>query len=193
MWIWQRAKIWKFLPVVLLVFALISTVWIYIYNWILEWQNNKLDLNISWIDAKIKNVEKDPNLQIFNLLTNNKKTIERFESHSQITTFINRMELIEGKYQVIFEWFSYSNGVISTLMTNSPDSSIIAYKVISDFIKWYRTDKKAYFTLPFIWRVSGSKTMQMNVKFNVKEILPNETSVDSQVWSQKKKDILKKK
>ena len=50
----------------------------------------------------IIDVQKDPNLQIYKLLTDNSKTIDKLKSQSQVTTFINRLVSIENKYLIQF-------------------------------------------------------------------------------------------
>ncbi len=74
----------------------------------IEGENSRLSMNIDETKVKITKIQEDPNLQIYKLLTDNKKTIEKLESQSQVTTFINRMDTIENKYLLNFGGFSYS-------------------------------------------------------------------------------------
>ncbi len=166
----------KIIPIVLLLFAIISTAGIYWYNMYLEWENARLTTNISETKEKIIDVQKDPNLQVFKLLTDNKKVIDKLTAQSQVTTFIERLSLIEKKYLVNFWSFDYSAGVISTWVVTSPESSLTSYSIVTDFIKWYRADKNTFFTLPFINQVSWSDSMKLNVNFNVKNNLPKKIS-----------------
>lgn len=170
----------KIIPIILLVFAILSTAGIYWYNMHLESENEKITQNISETKSKIVEIQKDPNLQVFKLLTDNKRIIDKLTSQSQVTTFIKRLAIIENKYLLNFGAFNYSNGVISTWVITSPDSSLSAYSIVTDFIQKYRADKNTYFTLPFINQVSWSDSMKLNVEFTVKDKLP-EVANDNEV------------
>jgi len=173
MWIPKKAQFsGKIVPMILLAFAIVSTIWIYAYNMYLEGENTRLSINIEETKTKITNVQKNPNLQVYKLLTDNKNIIDKLEAQSQVTTFIKRLSTIENKYLLNFWWFSYSAWVITTGVITSSDSSLAPYSIVADFIKWYRKDKNTYFTLPFISQVSGSDTMKFALKFTVKDVLP---------------------
>ncbi len=180
MWIPKTSQFsWKIVPMILLAFAIISTIWIYSYNMYIEGENSRLSMNIDETKTKITKIQEDPNLQVYKLLTDNKKTIGKFEAQSQVTTFIKRMDVIENKYLLNFWGFNYSAWVITTGVITSSDSSLAPYSIISDFIKLYRADKNTYFTLPFIREVSGSDKMKLNIKFDVKDVLPKNLSDDN--------------
>jgi len=93
---------------ILLAFAIASTILIYSYNMYIEEKNSRLSMNIAETKVKITKIQEDPNLQVYKLLTDNKKTIDKLESQSQVTTFIKRMDSIENKYFLNFGGFTYS-------------------------------------------------------------------------------------
>lgn len=173
MWIPKTSQFsWKIVPMILLAFAIASTILIYSYNMYIEEKNSRLSMNIAETKVKITKIQEDPNLQVYKLLTDNKKTIDKLESQSQVTTFIKRMDSIENKYFLNFGGFTYSAWVITTGVITSSDSSLPPYSIVADFIKSYREDSNTYFTLPFINKVSGSDKMKLNIKFDVKDVLP---------------------
>lgn len=173
MWIAKNSQLtWKIVPIILLIIALVLTASIYGYNNYLEWKNALTESNIAETKEKIENIQKDPNLQVYKLITDNRSTMDKLTAQSQVTTFIERFTEIENKYFLNFGTFNYASWVITTDAVTSSDSSLASYSIITDFIKWYRSDRNTYFTLPFISAVNGSDSMKFNVVFDVKDVLP---------------------
>ena len=158
-------------PVILLILVILSTVWLYWYNYIVEWKNEKLDTRISEKEAEIIKIKKDKNIQVFALISDNEKVLKKLESYSQITKLIEWLTYIEDNYSLNLEWFNYSNWVITTKAKTNPEKVSNAYIATSSFIKEYRKDKNAIFKLPFISKVSWNDNMSFNLKLEVKDNL----------------------
>lgn len=158
-------------PVILLILVLLSTIWLYWYNYVVEWKNEKLDIRISEKETEITKIKEDKNIQVFALISDNDRVLKKLESYSQITKFIEWLTYIEDNYGLILEWFNYSNWIITTKAITNPDKIGNAYIATSSFIEKYRKDKNAIFKLPFISKVVWNSDMSFNLKLEVKDNL----------------------
>lgn len=143
--------------------VVIFTILLYIYNSYLTNDIEDIQSNISVIESNIKEVESDKNIQIYSLLQINKKVIKLYENMNNITKFINNLNLIKDKYDLIFEWFSLANWEIKTDVKVISDEKWIAFHKARDFISKYREDSDALFNL---WFVSSFDWMD-EIKFNI--------------------------
>ncbi|MDQ7009172.1 MAG: hypothetical protein Q9M94_02680 [Candidatus Gracilibacteria bacterium] len=158
---------------ILLIIVILITVGLYGYNTYIEGENKIITERIGERQTKIDNIKKDKNIQVYALITDNKKILDKLESYSQITRFINSVTYIEDNYDLILDGFSYSNGIVTTKAVTNPEKVSNAYIAVSDFIEKYRKDKKSDFKLPFISKVVGNGDMAFNLKLEVKENLIN--------------------
>ncbi len=161
--------------IIFTILVALATISIYWYNIYLEWKNKDLDNNISEKEARINVIKEDKNIQIYALIQDNAKILKKLKSHSQITKFISWMTYIEENYNLILEWFNYSNWIISTKARTNPEKVSNAYITTSSFIEKYRKDKneQAIFKLPFISKVVWNSDISFNLKLEVKNDLLN--------------------
>ena len=158
-------------PVILLILVLLSTIWLYWYNYVVEWKNEKLDIRISEKETEITKIKEDKNIQVFALISDNNRVLKKLESYSQITKFIEWLTYIEDNYGLVLEWFNYSNWIITTKAKTNPEKVSNAYIATSSFIEEYRKDKNVKFKLPFISKVVWNSDMSFNLKLEVKDNL----------------------
>ena len=88
--------------VAFLVFVFLLTGSLYFYNGYIIKDSNQLTDQITEIDVNIKVVEKDKSLEVFALLSANKKTIDLMSSMSHVTKYIDHMRSIASKYSLTF-------------------------------------------------------------------------------------------
>ncbi len=165
MWIKKINKL--FLPILLLIVAVISTAGLYFYNIYLEWENSSKQVEIKDIKEKINNVRKDRNLQIFELLDDNKRVLDKMKAESQITTMMSAMDDIESKYNIFFEGFNYSNGEISSEAFSNTEDGWEPYAIVRDFINDFRKEKESGLDLPFITQLEWMSEIKFPIKFRV--------------------------
>lgn len=161
---------WAF---ILLFIVILITIWLYWYNRYIESKNNIISDRIKTKEVEINDIKKDKNIQVYSLIIDNRKVLNKLESYSQITKFINWLTEIEDNYNLILDWFNYSNWIITTKARTNPDKISSPYIAVSDFIEEYRKDKKAKFKLPFIWKVIWNSEIAFNLKLEVKDNLIN--------------------
>jgi septal ring factor EnvC (AmiA/AmiB activator) len=89
--------------IIFLVVVLLSTIAMAIYNNSLQKDIEKLKNNISLIETSIKEVESDKKLQIYSLLELNSSVIKSYKSMNNITRYINHMNVIQAKYDLLFK------------------------------------------------------------------------------------------
>ena len=151
-----------------LIFVITSTTWFFFYNNFLENKAEVLQGEIRNLESSISEIQKNKDLQIYNLVSLNKKSIELLKRNSKVTKFINHLKVISSKYNLDFRWFNYSNGSLSTSIKLVSDENGLAYNRATNFIKSYREAPEALFELDFINSISGHDRMSFDVKFNVK-------------------------
>jgi len=154
--------------IIFLMVVLIITVSLHFYNYYVWNEVEKIKTNISSIDAKISDVEKDKRLKIYSLLELNKELINSYDKMNDITKYINHMNVIASKYKLKFSGFNLVKWEITSNVSIVSDNDWIAYQRVKDFISKYRIDKKALFDLKFINSVEWMDDMKFKVNFKVK-------------------------
>jgi len=160
-------------PLIFLIFILLATIWLYWYNFYIERDNSIIESRISEKELEIEKIKKDKNIQVYALISENKKILDKLESYSQITVIMNHLTYIKDNYNLILEWFSYSNWVVNTKATTDSKRVWKAYSATAYFIDNYRKDKDALFGLPFISKITWHTQISFNLKLKVKDNLIN--------------------
>ena len=153
----------SFLSIVILL-----TASIFFYNSFLEKKQKAMQVEIKNLDSAISEIQSNKDLQIYNLLALNKKSIDLLKKNSQITRFINHLKVISSKYDLSFKGFNYSSPSLTTSVEISSDEKGLAYLRASNFIKSYRQTPEALFELDFINSISGHDRMSFDLRFLVK-------------------------
>jgi len=156
------------LSVIFFLIVVLATVWIKLYSNSIEAKNEKLQMDIDEVVASINEIKKDEKTQIYELLQRNKKAIERKELLSDIPNFVGTMKQMSEDFEVEFDGFAYSNGVISCETKASTDNASLAYQKTAKFIKDYRASEEAIFNIGFINAFDGTNEMMFNVELEVK-------------------------
>lgn len=151
-----------------LVIVLLSTIIMHLYNISVKNDIEKSKTNISWIETNIKNVKKDKKLQIYSLLQKNKDVINSYKLMNNVTMYINHMNVIQAKYDLLFKWFTLNNWKLFTNIEINSDDKAIAYQKTRDFLKNYRTDKKTLFDLDFVNQIEWMDNMKFKWYFKIK-------------------------
>jgi len=90
-------------PVIILSLILTSTGTLYYYENKIDNDNKILSGDIAKAKETIKEIKKDENLQIYDILIKNEQTINKLNSYSQIPRFIKGFDYIEKKYKLSLE------------------------------------------------------------------------------------------
>ena len=151
-----------------LFFVIFVTAWLFFYNSFLENKSQVLREEIRNLDSSISEIQKDKDLQIYNLIVLNKNSIDLLKKNSEVTKFINHLKVISSKYDLDFGGFNYSNGILSTSVELVSDEKNLAYNKATNFLSSYRKESEALFELDFVNNITGYDRMKFNVKFNVK-------------------------
>ena len=159
------------MPFTFLILIILSTIWIYSYNYYYELENIKLDEKIAEVTKDIEDINKDKNIQVYNVIEKNTKILNKLDAYSQITKFMDSIAYIEKVYWLKISNFSYSNWMITTEAETYSRISSTPYLSVSRFIEKYRKDDKVAFTLPFISKVTGSDKIKFSLKLKVKDSL----------------------
>jgi len=164
----SKKKKWNTKSIVFLLFVVLSTVAMNFYNNSIKNDIEKIKSEISVYESSINDVKKDKKIQIYSLLELNANVLDTYKRNNKITTYINHMNVIQAKYDLVFKWFTFSNWELSTKAEIISDDKAIAYQKTRDFLRDYRKDKKALFDLDFVNQITGMDDMKFKVNFKVK-------------------------
>ena len=149
-----------------LVISIAIVIVLFFVNLYLDKDIENIQSDISKYDTSIKKLQENREIQVYNLLDENKKIISDLEKKSQINKFIYHLREYQSPGSFVFKWFDYSNWMVSTSVYVPFNSDILASSRVSMFIKNYREDKKALFNLEFIntFNWFDSMTFYINLK-----------------------------
>lgn len=142
--------------------------WLFWYNYYLENKIEVLEKNISQYDNSIKTKQKDRNIQVYNLLKENKKVIDDLDKKSKINNFIYHVRELQNTYWILFKWFNYANWVVSMTAYVPFNTDMTSANRTSYFIKSYREDKKSLFDLDFVNTFNWFDSMTFSVNLKLK-------------------------
>jgi len=146
-----KSKVFTF-STMFLWLVILLTIWLYSYNFYLEWKNNELKDECSAKQKLVAEKKQQKKLKIYSLYTMNKANIDKLEKYSKIKLYINHLESITNKYNIIFKWFSYFNWEIKTIAYSVSDAKSIDYQKTVKFLREYKKDSKALFNIePIKW------------------------------------------
>lgn len=155
---------WQKLAIFLLVFVLVLTVGLGIYNSMTKSKIEKLQTTLKNHEQTIKELKADKSVYVYNLMTLHKNTLEELDKRSQIPKYISHLESLTASYNVSFRGFTLENGKIDTRAVFNTNDTGIAYNKAIRFIWDYRKSEKALFDLEFIQSVEST---DVEVKFPV--------------------------
>lgn len=162
----SRLPVWS---IILFVVVLLSTVWLFVYNWFVEKNISEIEKNISEIEKNIANINKNKQVQIYNLIYQNKKTIDTLNKRNKIVSYIEHINSLSEIYWLNFSGFSMNNWVIKTKVTsNSIDNDSIAYQKVVSFISNYKDNENFMFDIWFINSFDGMDSIKFNLEFSLK-------------------------
>jgi len=156
------------LSVIFFLIVILATVWIKVYSNSIEEKNNNLKMDIEAVVASIDEIKKDEKTQIYELLQRNKKSIERKTALSNIPNFVGTMKQMSEDYEINFNGFNYSNGIISCEAKAKTSNSGLAFEKTAKFIKDYRASEEALFNVGFINSFDGTNEIAFNIELEVK-------------------------
>ena len=157
------------LPFVFLILVLVLTIWLYWYNYFLSGKISDLDNELTQKQKILAEKKQQQLLKVYNLYTLNKQTIARLNKYSQIRIFMNHLEYITNKYNVIFKGFNYKSWELTTMAYTVSDNEVIDYQKTVNFLREYKKDKNALFTIkPIKWVNTFDNKQKFEITFKIK-------------------------
>ena len=184
-----------------LIFAVVLSTGLYVYNMTLENNNKDLENDIQTKETSIRELKKDPKIVASSLYNSNLNTIKKIEDYSKITLYIDHMIKLRRIYNIDFKWFKYSGGDLTTQVIARSDSVWINYKKVVKFIREYRLneDLSALFDLWLIKSVTSKNnridnifTINLSLKNNISEILEISKAKKAELDKVKKEKEIKR-
>nr|MDD3720026.1 hypothetical protein [Candidatus Gracilibacteria bacterium] len=151
-----------------LLFSVVLTASLFFYNLNLEKNIVANTDKINQINESITKLQDDKNIQVYNLLQQNKNVLADLTKKSRIKDFIYHVRSLEGIYGIVFKGFNYNNGNLSLQASAPFNSTTLASNRVSMFIKSYREDPKSMFDLGFINNFNGFDSMTFGVNLTLK-------------------------
>ena len=148
--------------------VIIVTIALWFYNNNIKNTIEEINAQKNTIQEGINAAHKNPELVVYSLIQSNTKGLDNLEKFSQITTYIKELRRMALKYKFNINGFYLSGGTLSTDVTTNSGDYGIAYKLVRDFIKDYRGDEDAIFTLDFIDSIVGYDSMKYSIQLDIK-------------------------
>ena len=152
-----------------LIFTLLLTWGLYAYNSMIDQNNTDLDAEVSRLETSINTLKDDENVKAYSLYVSNKKTFDALTAQSQIPEFIKEVKKTLATYWLELAWFNYNDGKVAVKVISESDTSSQSYEKIVKFLKNYRLDENALFTLDTISWVTWQSKINFNVNFALKK------------------------
>lgn len=193
--IFREKKVKKIhLSLIFLFFIITISIWSYYYDWVLAKTNAGIQKIIDIKNWEIKKLKEDKNLQILDLLDNNRDVINKLRAYSEITSFINHLEDLWAIYAIKFSWFNFNAWILTTSIISETDEAsdnreaLYDYQKVASFIKDYRNDTESMFDLGFIKSINSktSNIESLDITLSLKD------DYIQKVTSKNNKKIIKK-
>lgn len=165
-----KAKKYYNISIIILLWVVFLNIWLYFYNWYLEWKNNSIQEQITQTDESIKKIYEDPKVSLYTMIQNNSKFIDKYKNISKITEYINNLKKLSLITKIEFNWFSYADWKLSSNALAQDDSNSLASvkveKFLSKFRKWDQKDN--FFNLWFVNSFDWQKNITFSLSLEVK-------------------------
>lgn len=143
-------------------------IWITIgftaYNFFLEKEVISIQQKVIQHENTIKELESQRKVHIYSLLKLHESTLSEMDERSNITKYIDHLDMMKNKYNLEFRGFKINNGTIVSKVIFETNDTWVAYKKASRFISDYRENTKALLDLDFISNLSWAEN---DIKFPV--------------------------
>lgn len=152
----------------LLVITITGVLYYYSYT-----QNNTLQTyktTLTQVEKSISEIQKDEKIQIYSIYAENKDVFRQLAEWSKIPSMINHLKRVFSIQWVNYSWFSYRDGKATTELSLETNDSWYAYEKLTKFLKNYRGNEEALFTIgqisSFSWydRINFSAELTLKTK-----------------------------
>ena len=147
---------------------LISGV-LFFLNSSLQKEYDQQSSQLKELEKSISQRQENKNIQAYELFQKHTKTLKEKTHQSNIPRFIHHFRFVRDKYNIEFNGFNYSDGVMTTGVTALSNETGNAYIKTTKFMEKYRQDESALFDLSFISQVSGHTNQKYGVEFRLKK------------------------
>ena len=152
-----------------LIFVILITGGLYLYNTMVTNANSDLDANINNLKASIDKLKDDENIKAYSLYASNKATFDWLTAKSQIPDFVKNVKKSLTVYWLELSGLNYSDGTIAVKVISESDSRSKSYEKVVKFLKNYRASEESIFKLENISWVTGQDKITFDVNFTVKQ------------------------
>jgi len=155
---------------IFLFIVILTTIGFAVFNFFLEKEINTLNTKVSEHKVTIKELESQKKVHVFSLLTLHKSTLAQMDERSNITKYIDHLDIMKEYYNVEIRGFNMWNGSITSKVKFESNDTWIAYKKAARFISDYRNDENALLDLDFISTLAWwENDMKFPVLFTLKK------------------------
>lgn len=140
----------KWVNLIFLLIVIVITIWFAVFNFFLEKDIINIQTKVDEHKVLIKELESQKKVHVFSLMTLHKSTLAQMDERSNITKYIEHLDIMKDHYNVEIRWFKMWNGTIASKVKFESNDTGIAYKKAARFISDYRKDENSLLDLEFI-------------------------------------------
>lgn len=168
---YEKKKSQTFYVAVALIFLVIAiTAGLYYYSYT---QTKTLQENaaiLEQVKESISVIEEDEKVQVYSVYAKNIPLFRKMAEASKIPVMINHLKRVFTIQGVTYKWFSYGEGKAQIELSLETNDSGYAYEKVIKFLKNYRENEEALFTIDQI----TSFTWYDRMNFTADLILKNQ-------------------
>ncbi len=166
---YEKKKSQMFYVAAALFFLVISITWgLYYYAYTLSNTLSENELTLQQVEKSISDIEQDENVQIYSTYSQNKVLFSNLAEGSKIPSMINHLKRVFAIQWVTYKGFSYANGQVMTQLSLETNDIGYAYEKVTKFLKNYRENEEALFTIDQISNFSGYDRMNFTADLTLK-------------------------
>ena len=160
----------KFGNLIFLFIVVIVTIGFAIFNFFLEKEITAIQEQVTEHKTTIKGLESQKKVYIYSLLKLHEWALFAMDERSNITKYINHLDVMKDHYNLEMRGFKMGNGTITSKVNLESNDTWVAYKKAVRFISDYRNDTNSLLDLEFISNLSGTENdMKFPVLFTLKK------------------------
>lgn len=157
-----------YVAVVLLVLVIAITVGLHYYSYTqtATLQENKVTLE--QVEKSILDIEQDEKVEIYSIYATNKQLFIKMAEASKIPVMVNHLKRVFTIQWVTYKWFAYNDGVAQIDLSLDTNDSGYAYEKVTKFLKNYRENEEALFTIDQISSFTWYDRMNFSADLTLK-------------------------
>ncbi len=166
---YEKKKSQTFYIAVALLFLVIAiTVGLYYYSYTQTNTIQENQITLEQVNTSISEIQQDEKIQIYSVYAKNRPLFKTLADASKIPSMVNHLKRVFTIQWVNYKWFSYNDWKVQMELSLETNDSGYAYEKVTKFLKNYRANEEALFTIDQISSFSWYDRMNFSADLTLK-------------------------